>query len=69
MRAAAPFIHAFRGKTFVLGFGGEVAGDAIRCPFHGWEYKADGWCKHIPYATQMPPKCQSILAGQWYVHP
>ena len=25
VRAAAPFIHAFRGKTFVLGFGGEVA--------------------------------------------
>lgn len=26
VRAAAPYIHAFRGKTFVLGFGGEVAG-------------------------------------------
>ena len=25
VRAAAPYIHAFRGKTFVLGFGGEVA--------------------------------------------
>ena len=25
VRAAAPFIHAFRGKTFVIGFGGEVA--------------------------------------------
>ena len=24
MRAAAPYIHAFRGKTFVVGFGGEV---------------------------------------------
>ena len=25
VRAAAPYIHAFRGKTFVVGFGGEVA--------------------------------------------
>ncbi|HQA11155.1 MAG TPA: N-acetylglutamate synthase, partial [Zoogloea sp.] len=29
VRAAAPFIHAFRGKTFVLGFGGEVAGGQL----------------------------------------
>ncbi len=28
VRAAAPYIHAFRGQTFVIGFGGEmVAGD------------------------------------------
>ena len=26
-RAAAPYIHAFRGKTFVLAFGGEVLAD------------------------------------------
>jgi amino-acid N-acetyltransferase len=26
-RAAAPYIHAFRGKTFVLAFGGEVLSD------------------------------------------
>lgn len=25
VRGAAPYIHAFRGKTFVIGFGGEVA--------------------------------------------
>lgn len=28
VRAAAPYIHAFRGRTFVIGFGGEVAGGA-----------------------------------------
>ena len=27
LRAAAPYIHAFRGKTFVLAFGGEVLSD------------------------------------------
>jgi amino-acid N-acetyltransferase len=26
-RAAAPYIHAFRGRTFVIAFGGEVVGD------------------------------------------
>jgi phenylpropionate dioxygenase-like ring-hydroxylating dioxygenase large terminal subunit len=25
-----------------LGYGGEVLDDAIRCPFHGWSYAADG---------------------------
>ena len=27
MRAAAPYVHAFRGKTFVIAFGGEVVAD------------------------------------------
>ena len=26
-RAAAPYIHAFRGRTFVIAFGGEVVDD------------------------------------------
>ena len=26
-RAATPYIHAFRGKTFVIAFGGEVVSD------------------------------------------
>lgn len=28
VRGAAPYIHAFRGKTFVIGFGGELAAGA-----------------------------------------
>ena len=27
-RAAAPYIHGFRGKTFVIAFGGELVADA-----------------------------------------
>src|SRR6478735_8080408 len=27
MRASAPYVHAFRGKTFVIAFGGEVVAD------------------------------------------
>ncbi|WP_235829485.1 Rieske 2Fe-2S domain-containing protein [Croceicoccus estronivorus] len=37
-----------------LGHGGVVDGDNIRCPFHHWEFDADGWCKAIPYAKIMP---------------
>jgi 3-ketosteroid 9alpha-monooxygenase subunit A len=46
-----------------LGHGGTVVGDNIRCTFHHWEYSAEGFCKHIPYAKVMPPitKKQPIL--------
>ena len=27
IRAAAPYVHAFRDKTFVIAFGGEVVAD------------------------------------------
>src|SRR3954469_9028893 len=27
IRAAAPYVHAFRGRTFVIAFGGEVVAD------------------------------------------
>src|SRR5512137_1691388 len=27
IRSAAPYIHAFRGRTFVIAFGGEVVAD------------------------------------------
>ena len=34
-----------------LGFGGTVEGDAIRCPFHGWCWGADGRNTEIPYGA------------------
>ena len=37
-----------------LGHGGTVCGDNIRCPFHHWEYDADGWCKQVPYGKGAP---------------
>ncbi|WP_380874828.1 (2Fe-2S)-binding protein [Sphingomonas sp. DBB INV C78] len=37
-----------------LGHGGTVVGNNVRCPFHHWEFDADGWCKKIPYAKVMP---------------
>jgi 3-ketosteroid 9alpha-monooxygenase subunit A len=46
-----------------IGHGGKVCGEHLRCPFHHWEYDAQGWCKKIPYAKVMPPitKKQPIL--------
>ena len=32
-----------------LGFGGHVEGDAIACPFHGWQWDHDGRNVCIPY--------------------
>jgi phenylpropionate dioxygenase-like ring-hydroxylating dioxygenase large terminal subunit len=38
-----------------LGHGGEVHGESLRCPFHRWEFGADGRCTGIPYAKRIPP--------------
>jgi phenylpropionate dioxygenase-like ring-hydroxylating dioxygenase large terminal subunit len=41
-----------------IGQGGKVVGETIRCPFHHWGFSPQGWCKSIPYATEMPPITQ-----------
>lgn len=33
---------------------GCVLGEAIRCPFHHWEYGTDGQCVHIPVTENIP---------------
>ena len=39
-----------------LGVGGQVEGGTVRCPFHGWQFRAsDGACVEIPYAKRIPP--------------
>ncbi|NRB38312.1 MAG: Rieske 2Fe-2S domain-containing protein [Pseudomonadales bacterium] len=43
-------IHEFNGN------GGEVQGETIVCPFHGWKFNGDGECKDVPYAKNIPPK-------------
>lgn len=37
-----------------LGVGGTVLGDTVRCPFHAWQFGADGGCAAIPYASMIP---------------
>jgi nitrite reductase/ring-hydroxylating ferredoxin subunit len=45
-----------------LAVGGRVAGDCLRCPFHGWTFDgADGTCVEIPYGDvkHIPPKAHT----------
>jgi phenylpropionate dioxygenase-like ring-hydroxylating dioxygenase large terminal subunit len=38
-----------------MGHGGTVEGNKIRCPFHSWAFRPDGFCVDIPYAKAIPP--------------
>lgn len=34
--------------------GGCVKGNAVRCPYHAWQFDRDGACVEIPYAKKIP---------------
>ncbi|MFN8025735.1 MAG: aromatic ring-hydroxylating dioxygenase subunit alpha [Acidimicrobiia bacterium] len=41
---------------------GWVEGDTLRCPYHGWCFKADGACSEIPSQTasdKVPPRARA----------
>ena len=40
--------------------GRRIEGDAIRCPYHGWRYNAEGHVDDIPYHDGPCPKSASI---------
>jgi phenylpropionate dioxygenase-like ring-hydroxylating dioxygenase large terminal subunit len=40
-----------------LGHGGDVRGEHLRCPFHGWEFDGGGSCAAIPYASPVAGAC------------
>ena len=60
----------FRGEDGALGLlddicphlgarfsvGGCVRGNAMRCPYHGWEFDRSGACTKIEYAKKIPKK-------------
>lgn len=35
--------------------GGEVQGETIACPYHGWRFAGDGQCVEIPYSSSRIP--------------
>ncbi|WP_334141046.1 aromatic ring-hydroxylating dioxygenase subunit alpha [Rhabdothermincola sp.] len=35
--------------------GGRVVGERVKCPYHGWEFGADGRCVRIPYSDSRIP--------------
>jgi nitrite reductase/ring-hydroxylating ferredoxin subunit len=39
---------------------GVVEGACIRCPFHGWEYSADGVCSRIPASNEIPAWARQV---------
>jgi nitrite reductase/ring-hydroxylating ferredoxin subunit len=42
-----------------LAEGGRVLGDAIRCPFHAWQFDGEsGQCVEIPYCERIPPRAR-----------
>jgi hypothetical protein len=41
-----------------LGHGGKIVGDCIKCPFHDFEFNADGICTKTGYSTKPPPKAR-----------
>ncbi|MFE2997110.1 Rieske 2Fe-2S domain-containing protein [Nocardia sp. NPDC059246] len=43
-----------------LGYGGEVVGDTIRCPFHAWRYDAEGNVSHVPGVAGTPKVRQCL---------
>lgn len=44
---------------------GKIEGDRIACPYHGWEFDAEGNCAHIPYL----PEGQKLPCAQARVYP
>lgn len=38
---------------------GEVQGDNVACPFHGWNWAGNGKCAGIPYARRVPPRART----------
>eukprot|EP00756_Hemistasia_phaeocysticola_P010220 Hpha_TRINITY_DN15000_c1_g1::TRINITY_DN15000_c1_g1_i1::g.125325::m.125325/K14938/NVD, DAF36; cholesterol 7-desaturase len=40
---------------------GCVKGNSIQCPYHNWEFNADGRCTHIPYSRYNPPKGDAFV--------
>ena len=49
-----------------LGYGGQIEGDSIRCPFHHWEFNSAGKCSKIPYQKLIPPaaKVESFIVNE-----
>lgn len=48
-----------RGASLSLG---TVEDGCLRCPFHGWEFRGDGSCAHIPFNPDVPPDRARTLA-------
>jgi len=41
--------HIAKNTTSYVVLDGQIEGDSIRCPYHGWRFNAEGQCDDIPY--------------------
>jgi phenylpropionate dioxygenase-like ring-hydroxylating dioxygenase large terminal subunit len=48
-----------RGAKLSLG---KLCGERLVCPYHAWEYNADGQCVHIPSHPKQPPPLKARAA-------
>ena len=44
-----------------LGHGGEVCGEELRCPFHGFRFSVSGSCVYSPSGAPPPAACLGLL--------
>ncbi len=61
-RGADGQLHALDGYCRHMGGDlskGEVQGDVVACPFHGWKWGGNGKCAGIPYARRVPPRART----------
>ena len=58
--------HLGYGIREHAGSASAVVGENIVCPFHGWQFSGEGQCKHIPYATNLPPR---VARGEQLIRP
>eukprot|EP00439_Symbiodinium_sp_Y106_P086270 s218_g32.t1 len=49
-----------------LGSGGQVIGNSIRCPFHGWDFDRHGQCQRIPYTTRLTEEIRKSAQTRAY---
>ena len=43
--------------------GGQVVGDCLQCPYHGWEFDGDGACTKVPgLLSEAPERGRRVLA-------
>ncbi len=48
-----------------LGHGGEVNGECIQCPYHGWTWHKKGNCVNVPYTKSK--NIPNVQIGKWSV--
>lgn len=52
--------HLAKNTTSYVTHDGQIEGDSIRCPYHGWRFGADGKCNEIPFSSLPIPKAACV---------